>query len=396
MIRKPFIIQLVFSALIGYFAWGGSEMWLALAPCFVVVWAFSRNKIHAYFCALSYYLAASHGLIKGAGVFFGSPGKEEVSIVSGIAIWVLPNIILALPWALLWGKKYYYLRVSLIILSVSIPPIGLFGWANPITAAGVIFPGLGWPGLIATFILLILLCYMFQASKSLNISIGFLLILSVFCRINYKEQSHISGIVGINTKLCWIKSSEDEYEHNKLLIETVDEVLAAHKALKLILLPELVIGTWNNANKHLWEKINRKCKDLGITVFLGGRINLNQREYISGMIAIGKEEGAILFDRVPVPISMWRPWAKGKSTAISYWSHPGVYSIQGKRVASIICYEQLLIWPILHSMVYNPEILLASSNTWWAKNTNIPSIQQQVTKAWAKLFNIQLVRAVNK
>jgi hypothetical protein len=37
----------------------------------------------------------------------------------------------------------------------SVPPIGIVGWAHPITAAGILFPGWGWPGLAATVIILL-------------------------------------------------------------------------------------------------------------------------------------------------------------------------------------------------------------------------------------------------
>ncbi len=395
MIRKPLIIQLLLSALFSYLAWGGNEKWLMLSIGLISLWSFSRNKVQAYLCVLSYYLAASYGLIKGVGVFFGNPGSEEISIIPGIVIWLLPNIILSLPWAVLWGREGYYWRILTILFLVAIPPLGLFGWANPVTAAGVLFPGASWLGLFATVILLILLCYTYKPSMSLVISIGLLATFSAICQICYKNPQNPLDIIGIDTELGWIKSLEDEYEHNKLLIEKVNEVIENNKGIKLILLPELVIGSWNNANKHLWQKLNQKSKELGITILLGGKVNFSPREYISGMIAIGKEEDIILLDRVPVPISMWRPWAMDKTSAISHWFNPGVYNIQDKIVASIICYEQLLIWPFLHSMIYSPEIMLASSNTWWARDTNIPSIQQQVIKAWARLFNKSLIKAAN-
>ncbi len=301
-----------------------------------------------------------------------------------------------MPWGIFWQRKGYWWRISVILLIISIPPIGLFGWANPITAAGSLFPGTKWFGLQAIVLVLILACY---ASQGQKISIYSLIILggfSVISQIIYQEPPKDRSILAINIELGWIQSLNDEYEHNKILIEIISEVISNHNAIKLILLPELVVGNWNNANKHLWEKLHTKCKELGITIFLGGKIDITPREYISGLITIGKEEGVMLLDRVPVPISMWRPWITSKKTAISYWFNPGIYNIAGKKIAAVICYEQLLIWPILYSMIYKPELLLASSNVWWARNTNIPSIQQQVVKTWGKLFYVPVFIAVNR
>jgi hypothetical protein len=83
---------------------------------------------------------------------------------------------------------------------------------------------------------------------------------------------------------------------------------------------------------------------------------------------------------------MWRPWSTTKAKARSSWFDPVIYELAGKRVIVLICYEQLLIWPILYSMFYKPDIIISSSNVWWAKDTNIPAIQKEAVKDWGKII----------
>ena len=66
------------------------------------------------------------------------------------------------------------------------------------------------------------------------------------------------------------------------------------------------------------------------------------------------------------------------------------------RVAPLICYEQLLLWPILQSALHRPEAIVAIGNGWWATGTAIPLIQHASVEAWARLFGLCLVTAINR
>jgi hypothetical protein len=385
------MLHYLISILIGFLSWNGNIYGLIAAPFLVLLWKNVSNKKQAYFIALSYYLAASYGLIKGAGVFFGNPITQELSIIAGLSIWIVPNLLLSLPWGMLWNNQGYLWRIPLILLIVSIPPIGLFGFANLITASGVLFPGSRWFGLIATIFLMITLCYPNKQILALTIITVFSLVLN----LTYKEPAPPQGWVGVNTNIGWIKNSSDEYNHNKQLIEIISNLIGQDN-IKVVLLPELVIGSWNEAIKNLWYKLAIKAKQRGITILLGGKQWMKEKEYTNGLITIGNEEDKLLINRVPVPISMWRPWSKTKAKAKSYWFDNGIYELAGKKVTTLICYEQLLVWPILHSMLYKPDIILASSNVWWAIDTNIPAILKEVVRAWGRLFGIPKLIARNK
>lgn len=95
---------------------------------------------------------------------------------------------------------------------------------------------------------------------------------------------------------------------------------------------------------------------------------------------------------------MWQPWRSllGESGGAQahFFANPMV-DIAGRRIAPLICYEQLIVWPILQSMLHHPEMILAVGNGWWAKDTNIPAIQSASVQAWARLFDTPLVMSFN-
>jgi apolipoprotein N-acyltransferase len=69
--------------------------------------------------------------------------------------------------------------------------------------------------------------------------------------------------------------------------------------------------------------------------------------------------------------------------------------VGGQRAAVLICYEQLLAWPILRSALEHPTLLIAISNEAWTTTTVVPHVQQACARAWARLFGLPLISAIN-
>src|SRR5207302_10939162 len=74
---------------------------------------------------------------------------------------------------------------------------------------------------------------------------------------------------------------------------------------------------------------------------------------------------------------------------------PGTVDLGGQRAAILICYEQLLTWPMLPSAAERPTILIAISNESWTAATTVPRIQHACVRAWARLFGIPVISAIN-
>src|SRR5579863_4425590 len=101
----------------------------------------------AYTSALCYYGGALWPIIPGARNFFG----PRASVLETVALWIVSSLLLAFPWFLAWTKDRRHLlwrAPAGLVLSV-LPPLGLIGWASPLTSAGFLFPGTSWFGMIA-------------------------------------------------------------------------------------------------------------------------------------------------------------------------------------------------------------------------------------------------------
>ena len=72
-----------------------------------------------------------------------------------------------------------------------------------------------------------------------------------------------------------------------------------------------------------------------------------------------------------------------------------VVEVGTTRIAPLICYEQLLLWPVLQSTLQSPDVIVATGNGWWTRGTSIIAIQKASVAAWAKLFGMPVVMAFN-
>jgi apolipoprotein N-acyltransferase len=92
---------------------------------------------------------------------------------------------------------------------------------------------------------------------------------------------------------------------------------------------------------------------------------------------------------------MWKPFGGPNNTALRF-SGPATFSIGNQRAAVLICYEQLLTWPILQSAVERPTIILGIANDYWCRGTRVPQAQLSCTRAWARLFSLPAITATNQ
>jgi hypothetical protein len=110
------------------------------------------------------------------------------------------------------------------------------------------------------------------------------------------------------------------------------------------------------------------------------------------MLVVGSES-ATFYQRVPVPVGMWQPFDR-KSVPLRLTA-PGVLTIDHQRAAVLICYEQLLTFPILTSMLQHSTVIIGISNTFWVDGTTIPRYQANALRGWARLFRLPYFLAVN-
>jgi hypothetical protein len=384
----PYVYFPAASAMIGAVAWAGHIAGLLAAPLCIVLWARSKTRLQAFSTAMAYYLAAGHGLVKGAGVFFGDTGILPAPI-PGILLWTGYSALLSAAWGMMWGGNHRAVRLLLALVLVSIPPLGVVGGFNPILAAGAYFPGLGWGGLLLT---ILGFCLLTCSRISPLAALPFIAI-AVASNAVYDEPVAV-GWSALDTSFGPAASPNSQFARLATLQRYVTSWSTSAPAKSVLVLPELVGEDWS-INGSWWHRLDSKLKAQQQTVLLGAYLPRGNGEmYENVIVSLGHASGPAMRGRVPVPISMWKPWAN--TGAIAYWDESGVNEVAGKRVATLVCYEQLLVWPVLLSLLDKPDLLIGPANDWWAKDTNLPELQQQSVKAWARAFSVPSIWTTNR
>lgn len=375
------LVFITAAAIVGAIGWSGEVLLLPVACLFPALWAFAPTRLVAGLVSMAYFMAASKGLPAGVSIFYAS------DIWVGLGLWIAASLMFVTVHTVLWSPKpgwHRPLRYLAAWALMSVPPSGIVGWASPITATGVLLPGWGWAGLVATAIGLSAMTTRAWRLAGVAMSVAFTL-----SAITWTNPEPPEGWVGIDTTFDYqVAGDHADYSQHMVTIELVRR--AAMDGATTIVLPESALGIWTPSTERLWA---RNIADLDIVV-AGGAIVVNHSGYDNVMIKVTGRGARILYrERMPVPVSMWRPWASGGASAQFFGSPTGRFA--GTSIAPLICYEQLIVWPIMQSMLFEPDVIMATGNGWWTGDTNIVPIQKASAKAWASLFGLPLVIAFN-
>ena len=383
------------STLLGLLSWGQDAwpLWVnGFSVLLPVLWAQARHRWCAGVIIALYTLAASRGLIVGIPVFFDSHW------LIGVGLWLLAALLPLLMGALCWSSRPLR-RVGLIPVLLAlwiIPPVAWVGWAHPLTAAGWLFPGGGLGGGLATVGLMMGLAWVGHSQPPIWR-------LAVLPRAYHydtdcPDDGHPVGWPpvwqGHHTQYPFDRASN----HSRYLVaewlrhQDLQKTVNAHPDKTIQVFPETVGGVWNERLTQDWQKT---LHGSDIQVLMGAYQRIpNSTQYLSGLMQVTKEGAQLIYQqRLPMPGSMWKPWSR--SGAVLGGLVNPVVDIADQSVAVFICYESLLMWPLLHSMLYQPDILVSIASTWWAPNS-INQAQQQAMHSGSRLWGVPLVEAFNR
>ncbi|MBO9101900.1 conjugal transfer protein TraB (plasmid) [Rhizobium sp. K1/93] len=373
------------SVAVGAVAWSGIMVTLPVATILPLLWAQSPSRLVAAAVSAAYFLAASRGLPQGVANFYAA------DLWPGLLLWAMASVGFTIVHAVLWTghpEKKRGARYLLAMVLTGVPPFGIAGWAHPLTAAGVLFPGWGWFGIGATAILLVLM-----TGRRWQIAVAVLLGLYAWSATDRTQPKVPERWKGVDLALGQNLGRDDSLSYHRNLIAAVR---AKAGEARFVVLPESALGFWTPTVARVWQ---HGLLGSGITVIAGAAV-IDAAGYDNVMVAISANEARILYrERMPVPGSMWQPWrvwmGKGGGARAHFIANP-VVEVAGMRIAPLICYEELIFWPILQSMLHAPDIIVATGNGWWTSGTSIIGIQQTSASSWSRLFAVPIVMAFNQ
>jgi apolipoprotein N-acyltransferase len=169
---------------------------------------------------------------------------------------------------------------------------------------------------------------------------------------------------------------------------------ALNSRAHVVIFPETVVRRWNDAVDAFWEPTFSTLREQRKTMLIGATVSVPlTRQYLNTVILRGYESRPSYLQRIPVPIGMWAPYS---TTSVPLRLRgPGTLVIDRQKAAVLICYEQILVWPVLTSALEKPTVLVGISNDYWVRFTTIPDGQRACLKAWGRLFRLPTLLAVN-
>lgn len=370
---------------------------LPVAIYFPAFWANAPSRSIAALISAGYFLAASRGLPQGVANFYAA------DLWPGLLLWVAASISFVAVNGVLWtkhteqkafGKMWpdaaravRYLAAAML---TGLPPFGITGWAHPLTAAGVLFPGWGWWGVLAAATGLLAMTTRFWPAAAMTLSAFWL-----WSASSWTEPNLLEGWRSVDLEQGHNLGRDGSLQYHRNLIATVRRVATTDPGIRVVVLPESALGFWTPTVARAWQE---NLRGSNLTVITGAAV-INPRGYDNVMVAISAGVTDVLYrERMPVPGSMWQPWLKwtgqGGEARADFFRNPGV-EVDGARIAPLICYEQLILWPVLQSILHSPDVIVASGNGWWTAGTSIVNIQKASVIAWAKLFGLPVVTAFN-
>jgi Carbon-nitrogen hydrolase len=379
--RAAFLVAAAVAS--GRVGWSGQVLFLPAALAFPMLWSLASSRTAAAFISAGYFLAASRGLPLAVATFYG------FDLWPGLALWFLASMSFVAVHTALWSRRGTWRPIRYLVAAIVIatPPFGITGWAHPITAAGILFPGWGWFGLVAMTAGLMGLVT--RNGPAVAVALGGFWVCSAMA---WEEPRLTDGWRGVDLELGQSLGRDSRLKQQRDLIATVRG--AAGEGAGVVVLPESALGFWTPTMERLWTSA---LSDIETTVIAGAAI-VDADGYDNVLVAIDRDGVVLYRERIPVPGSMWQPWRSWLGTSggarAHFFANP-VVNIGLTTVAPLICYEQLVVWPVLQSMMHSPDIIVAVGNGWWTAGGAIVAIQRASAVAWAKLFAKPLVLSFN-
>lgn len=371
------------SASAGWIGWSGHVLLLPVAGAFPMLWSLARTRLQATAVSAAYFLAASRGLPQGVANFYSS------DIWPGLLLWLVASSAFVVVHSVLWTDRKGWqkpLRYLAACVVMAVPPFGILGWAHPITVAGVLLPGWEWWGLGAMAAGLCVMTTQYRPAAAVAMT-G----LWLWSAAEWTPPILPASWVGVDLEMGASLGREAGLKRQQKLID----LARAQPPGTTVVLPESALGFWTPTVGRVWQ---RALTDTGITVILGAAL-VDEQGYDNVLVKLSADRNTVLYrERMPVPGSMWQPWRtwlgdRGGARA-HFFANP-VVNVGDRSVAPLICYEQLLVWPVLQSAFNRPNAIVAVGNGWWTAGTSIIDIQRASSEAWARLFGLPLVISFN-
>lgn len=364
---------------------------MACVAALVIAWRMGvKGRWSAFLVLAAWYGGAGWGIAEAWQTFFAED--------AGRLGWFAWMCLAASPALLFRYWAAFALMPSVFI--VSITPLGMF---TPVMAAMSFFPGWGGLGFIAAWavLLLPLISFMPYAQKQnerIFVAVGVVLLFAgVISNLSYDKRR--SDSLEISAQAWAMDTKYGGAPSNAFdgMVRRGQSSVRVQQALqdgaKLIVTPEATAYDWGIVDQAFWAKSAEFAKENGRTVLVGAYRKTPDGSWQDGLLDLATD--AFYPATVTVPFSMWRPWSSNEQHfPLNMNAFERIPTAVGDAVY-LICYEEVLVWPMAIRMIGpKPDLLITSANQWFVnERTRLP--QERSIDLQKRLWGTPLLRAVN-
>jgi len=336
-------LLLIATATCSNFAWSGYSAWLlAISLGLPLLLGLCEDRRTAAAVAAMYFGVALAPCIPGAQAFF-----EQHSPISALLLWGAWVAALTSIFTFIWWREQRWraLAISGAVIVHALLPIGL---GSPLTSAGILFPGTKFAGILFS----LALCFALSARVWKLAAVTTLA--SMIWQARYSPPRPIPNWRAVNTSFGGKGFEPMDPASSFRALMWISE-RARNSPSQVLLFPENVLPDYSDAVTGEWMDLESIARQSTSIVFGSARttVRFGRRENV--LLARGALSAEYV-QRVPIPVAMW-----GRDTDAHLFG-PGTVKIGRERAAVLLCYEQLLVAPVLQSFIAKPDILLAGSN----------------------------------
>lgn len=386
---------LVAAGVLGAMAWSGWPLALALASFAPVLILTASTRRDAGLRAAAYFAGATWPIVPAAAVFFGADAGALRVAMMAIAFWLAVSALNAVPW-MAGSPERAGGRVAGVLLGLALaaaPPLALIGLASPLAGLGWWWPGTGAWGVGAYAVLLS--AFVAIPRPSVRRSIGALAAIAVVLANAWPGTPSLerASWAAVPTRQGSAVRGVEGWSRDSGAVERLRRAVAASKD-RVLVLPESVFEHWNGSQDAFLRPLWRELAARDRIVLFGVRRAEAATSHVENLVLIRGSEQGEYAQHLPVPVSLYRFGARGSVPL--RWRGSYIAKAAGERVGLLICWEQLLVAPMLIIAGEKPDRLVGLSNLYFAKGTPVASIQRASIQSWARLFGIPWVHAVNE
>ncbi|MDR1649452.1 MAG: hypothetical protein LBR71_04255 [Synergistaceae bacterium] len=394
----------IFCALLIGMASGARSINFAVFFFIPVVWFMAPSRFAAYLAAFVFYLSVSYGIVASAPIYFDLGANIWRTVRYLSLLWVGSSLTLALPWGLLWTDmeapfRSKALRLLGVLVLVAFPPLGMWGWGNPLLCAGYLLPRTREAGIVLLLLVWPALWHCARKNRygsrgAFWAAIAVIALYAAYMSPSQRLQARTAeDWQGLYTPFGLLYSGSSDAMSAYMRYRMLSVVLEKTTA-KYVVLPETIAGWWGSPTEDLWRPTTELFASQGRTLFVGAETALRGTKKYYNVVQIRGNNHGTVEQRCPVPIGMWNPFRE-KSVVANWFGGTGIAEIDGLSVGILVCYEPYLYYPCLVTLTRRPDVLVVVSNSWWSRTTNIPLLSDKSVTSWALLFDVPLVLSKN-